>query len=205
VVRAAHGPAGDPPVDHLDPAGLEGIFSPGRADQMISRAAALRTVRDHGGVLEETRTVEEGIRLRAILPIGPAPVQAVADASEKRGAGMILVVDDESYILSALCQMIEALGHRALPAHGGQEALDLHAQHGAAIRLVLLDLNMPIVDGEAVYRELKRRDPGLRIVLCTGSTAPSTEQERQYGDMAGILRKPFRYEYLRSVVEAVLV
>lgn len=206
VVLQVRGPGKAGPPEPESGA-LDGIFSPDQADGMLAFSAALQTMRDHGGLLERIHTPEEGTRLRAIFPVGLLPVGVpdlpVAARRDSR-PGEVLVVDDEPFILSALCQMIEAMGYRTHAAQGGVQALELHRQHGDAIRLVLLDLNMPVMDGESVYRELRRRDPGLSVVLCTGATAPLAGPGGPYGGIAGILRKPFRFQDLQSLVRSIL-
>ncbi len=205
VVLQVRGPGKAGPPEPESGA-LDGIFSPDQADGMLAFSAALQTMRDHGGLLERIHTPEEGTRLRAIFPVGPLPARVPDLPAAGRGGrpGEVLVVDDEPIILSALCQMLEAMGYRAHAAQGGVEALELHRQRGDAIRLVLLDLNMPVMDGRSVYQELRRRDPGLSVVLCTGATAPLAEPGGPYEGIAGILRKPFRFQDLQSLVRPIL-
>ncbi len=183
---------------------LDGIFSPEQADRMLAFSAALRTIRDHGGLLEQRRSPQEGTRLCAVFPLGPTPSRTPEVQAAEPSTGSVLVVDDEPAILSALCQMLEAMGYPTHAAAGGEEALALHRQHADSIRLVLLDLNMPVMDGGAVYQELKQRDPGLHVVLCTGAAAPLAEPGKSYDGVVGILRKPFRFQDLRSLVQSVL-
>ncbi len=203
VVLQVYGP-GEIPSLGQEAGSLDGIFSPGQADRMLAFSAALRTIRDHGGLLEQFQTPQEGTRLCAVFPLGPTPSRMPEVPAGTQPIGTVLVVDDEPFILSALCQMLEAMGYATHAASGGEEALALHRQHADSIRLVLLDLNMPVMDGGTVYQELRRRDPGLQVVLCTGATAPLVEPGKPYDGVAGILRKPFRFQDLRSLVQSVL-
>jgi two-component system NtrC family sensor kinase len=202
VVLQIHGPW-EVPLGP-EPGSLDGIFSPGQADRLLAFSAALRTIRDHGGLLEQIRTPQKGTRLSAVFPAGPVPSRTPEISAGTQSPGAVLVVDDEPFILSALCQMLEAMGYPTHAASGGEDALALHRQHADSIRLVLLDLNMPGMDGGTVYQELKRRDPGLQVVLCTGATAPLEEPGMPLDGVAGILRKPFRFQDLRSLVQSVL-
>ncbi|MDE3033290.1 MAG: response regulator [Acidobacteriota bacterium] len=203
AVLQVRGPGDVPPLGG-EAGTLEGIFSPEQADRMLAFSAALRTIRDHGGLLEQSRSPQEGTRLCAVFPLGLSPSRTPEVRAAKPPTGSVLVVDDEPAILSALCQMLEAMGYPTHAAAGGEEALALHRQHADSIRLVLLDLNMPVMDGGAVYQELKQRDPGLHVVLCTGAAAPLVEPGKSYDGVVGILRKPFRFQDLRNLVQSVL-
>ncbi len=199
-IRCVCGCSQAPDGESLDP-----LFSTGLSDRRLALSAATRTARDHGGLVEHlTGPVVGGCVLRVLLPVAPAGGPAAGRPAAGPGPGLVLVVDDEDFVLSAMCQMLEAMGHPALGARNGQEALDLHTQHGDAVRLVLLDLNMPLVDGEAAYHELRRRDPKLPVVLCTGATSLVPEYEQRYEGIVGILRKPFRFEDLRRVIQSCL-
>jgi CheY-like chemotaxis protein len=63
---------------------------------------------------------------------------------------------------------LEMLNYRPLGASNGQEALDVFQQHRAEIALVLSDMVMPEMGGQALAQALRQRDPAIRVILLTG-------------------------------------
>ena len=71
------------------------------------------------------------------------------------------------------------------------EALSLFREHRERIRLILMDLTMPNMDGEEACRELRRLGAAVPIILCSGFS--ETEARHRFDDLglAGFLQKPF--------------
>jgi CheY-like chemotaxis protein len=165
--------------------------------------AIVRTVRDHRGGIE-LKQGQDGNRIRIHFPACPPQSAASSEVDSRPQARGILVVDDEEFLLLASQQMLSSLGYHTLTARSGREALEIHAREGASIGLILLDLNMPFVNGEETYREIRKVDPEVKVVLCTGSVAPSHEPYWMDANLSGILRKPFGYKDLQRLVEDLL-
>jgi len=180
------------------------LVSPaGFPERGLTLPAAFRTVRDHGGEIELQSQAGDN-RIRVFLPVAkvaelPLP-EAPAPATPRV---IVLVVEDEEEILQAAAEMLMELGYDALLARNGQEALELYAQAQGAIRLVLLDLNMPVMNGGDTYRKLRTMDPRVKVLLCTGAAATPAHGDWNRG-VAGVLRKPYRFEDLREAVTALL-
>jgi len=87
----------------------------------------------------------------------------------------ILVVDDQEETLSSVRALLEREGHTVLTAEGGERALELFKVND--VHLILVDYFMPRMTGEEVVREIRKFDPFVQIVLCTGysgATPPRT-------------------------------
>jgi CheY-like chemotaxis protein len=83
----------------------------------------------------------------------------------------VLVIDDDPVVLETLVAMLEASGHRATTAEGGQAGIEafIAAQaDGAHFSVVLTDLGMPGLDGRAVANAIKRASPATPVILLTG-------------------------------------
>lgn len=80
----------------------------------------------------------------------------------------ILLVDDAEAVREVIALMLDALGHVVTPADGAERALGLIAG-GLALDLVLTDYHMPGMNGAELAREIRRRRPGLRIGVVTGT------------------------------------
>ena len=109
-------------------------------------------------------------------------------------------MDDEEAVLSGTSAILEHLGYRVLEARNGLEALETFRRAAGEIRLVLLDLTMPRMDGHETLRELRKLKPEVRVILCSGYNQQETMKEAQLGDAVGFLSKPFQ---LRDLQEAL--
>ena len=100
--------------------------------------------------------------------------------------------------------MLEYSGYTVVLAPDGREALAIFQQQREMLDLVLLDMTMPHLDGEATFRELRRIDPDVRVVLMSGyNEADATEQFSGKG-LAGFIQKPFRTPDLLATIRAAL-
>jgi CheY-like chemotaxis protein len=124
----------------------------------------------------------------------------MADAAPTSMANRILIVDDEQLVVCALAHMLRKAGYCTDIARNGREALlKVSAEQ---YDLIICDMAMPVMDGQAFYRQLSSSRPSLgrRVVFCTGdSSNPAT---RRFLEACGalVIRKPFR---LRAVLEMV--
>jgi CheY-like chemotaxis protein len=117
---------------------------------------------------------------------------------------LILVVDDDAFVLRLIADALSAEGFEVDTAENGREALE---KTGArSYDLVLSDLRMPELDGVALYRELERRQPTLlgRFVVVSGTTEPPGYAGFLEDTKVPVLTKPFRLEELQRLVRRIL-
>lgn len=115
----------------------------------------------------------------------------------------VLVAEDDLRIRTVLARFLQGAGYAVVACVDGKEALDAFGGQGP-FDLVLTDINMPQVSGEALLREIKARAPGTPVVVLTARSDPETITECFKHDAYRYLVKPFTREDLLSVVEAAL-
>jgi len=115
-------------------------------------------------------------------------------------APLVLVVDDEDNVRAIAEAMLTRLGYRVALAADGVEALTLHERNAGEVRAVLLDWTLPLLDGEGVLRELRRRDASLPVILCSGAEVPAAGLQGVPGAAPLVLPKPYRMAQLLSTV-----
>ncbi len=150
----------------------------------------------HGGTARVTRGSRRGARVEVRLPSSgkplplPAPVPAAPPATTATRRMRILMIDDEPMLLRAL---ESALGdsHDVLTAHGGAAALEMLALD-RAFDLVICDLQMPGIDGVAVYEALATSAPPLlsRLVIMSGGAVTSRASQFLATTRPRVLGKP---------------
>jgi len=112
------------------------------------------------------------------------------------------VVDDDQRVRDALVGMLNSAGHRTDDAGSGQEAL-AKLEH-APFDLVFTDLSMPEMDGWAVASEVRRRWPGVKVVLITGYAVPPELVATHRDLVSDVIFKPIRFDDLTSTLTQVL-
>ncbi len=117
----------------------------------------------------------------------------------------VLIVDDELLILKALGEIFVRHGWQVIEASQGSSALRLYACEEDSIDLVLLDMSLPDIAGEDVARLLRKRNPGIPILLITALDEKRVLDRMSIGGFTDLLRKPFGPETLWQHVQNCLV
>ena len=82
-------------------------------------------------------------------------------------SGTVLVVDDSAFICKTVCCAIEPSGYTVLTAMGGKEALQILADQGERIDVVITDVIMPVIDGVELMGKIHELYPDLPVILMT--------------------------------------
>jgi PAS domain S-box-containing protein len=174
----------------------------------LGLATVLRIVTAHGGWLEVKSEVGQGAQFKVYLPAAVAS-QEMHDEAEALalpvGHGeMILVVEDEAAIREVTRETLETYGYQVLTASDGAEAVALYAQHLASVQVVLLDLMLPLMDGRAIMRALRKLNPQCRIIATSGLLLNEQMTDATLTEVTQFLSKPFTAEKLLKTLATVL-
>jgi CheY-like chemotaxis protein len=133
-------------------------------------------------------------------------VQEVALRTDfPRGSETILVVEDESDVRDMAVEVLESMGYQVLQAGSGAEALQILANPGRAIDVLLSDVIMPGMSGGELVKRAKSVRPGLRVIYMSGYTAEdSLVRHGVEHAEASYLQKPFSLEALSRKVRDTL-
>ena len=116
----------------------------------------------------------------------------------------ILVVDDEPMALMLLNQILSEAGHTVATAQSGFEALDYFRKEPSRFALTLLDLSMPLMDGEETFNHLRAIDPNVVVLLNTGFIENRRLDRMIANGLAGFLRRPYRADEVVTQIQSVL-
>jgi CheY-like chemotaxis protein len=113
----------------------------------------------------------------------------------------ILIVDDDPLLRMLLNLGLRHHGFRVWQAGGGREAVAMYRQYGALIHLVLLDVQMPDLDGRHTLAALREVERGVRVCFLCGSAEGDDPEELVTLGAVGVLAKPFRLDGLVQALE----
>jgi len=139
--------------------------------------------------------------LQLQLPAAPAIERQAAI----RGQGeTVLVVEDNAALRGALVDILELLNYRALQAANGREALAVLERRADEIALVLSDLVMPEMGGQALFHAMRQRGLTLPVVILSGHPMERELEALQAQGLAGWILKPLDEEQLGQLLARAL-
>jgi PAS domain S-box-containing protein len=174
----------------------------------LGLATTMTIVKSHSGFIDVYSEVKKGTRFSIYLPSAEEPKESLPVEGMQvlpRGNGeLILIVDDEENIRTAAEATLAGFGYKTATAVDGTDALAVYSQQGSDIALVLTDIAMPYMDGEALIRALKKIDPAVKVIAMSGLMSAGQTAELQSLNVGGFLSKPFTAEALLTTLADVI-
>jgi CheY-like chemotaxis protein len=189
------------------------IFEPFYTTKFTGRglgmSAILGIIKSHHGALQLTSTPGFGTTFKVFFPLAEnsaavEAVKAVQTAQSVPAKGTILLVDDETSILTIGSALLNAMGFSTVTAANGLESLEIFRERGCEIDLVLLDLIMPQMGGVDTYHELRKLNPDIPIVFCSGYGVEGVLNTIDNDSNIGAIMKPYNPDQLRSLLQAMV-
>lgn len=116
---------------------------------------------------------------------------------------VILIADDEQFVLESTKKVLELQGYRTITAKDGAEAVSVYSQSKDMISAVLLDMVMPVMDGATAIQVLHRINPNVKIIAMSGFARRERGEESMKYTQA-FLMKPYKADELLETLQKVL-
>jgi two-component system, cell cycle sensor histidine kinase and response regulator CckA len=193
---------------------IDKIFDPFFTTKLLGKgtglglSTAIGIVKSHGGFITLRSDLGKGTTFEVYLPATPKekePVQQNGPTPAPRGEGeLVMVVDDEPKIREIIRDLLVKYGYRVVLANDGAEATMEYARTGKEIKVVITDLEMPVMDGVTLIQVLKKMNPSVSVVVSSGiANMEGMETKRRELELLGvktILSKPYTVEDVLHVL-----
>jgi PAS domain S-box-containing protein len=174
----------------------------------LGLSTVMGIIKSHGGFVQVSSQVGKGTQFQVYLPTGQT-IEADCPSAERQelpmGHGeLILVVDDEVSIRETTQLSLETYGYKVLVASDGIEAIALYRQHQKEIRIVLIDMMMPSMDGPTTIRILQKMNPHIKIIGVSGLVSNHKMLELVGNSVKTFLPKPYTSNELLKNLQLIL-
>jgi DNA-binding response OmpR family regulator/two-component sensor histidine kinase len=184
------------------------IFDPFFTTKFTGRGLGLSAVhgimRAHHGHLRLDSAPGEGTMFRLYFPIvtlATPDAQDVHDTPLVSGEGSILVIDDEATVRNFAEAALTKMGYSVITAENGEAGLQIIQQEGGNLKAVLLDLAMPVMDGEEALQQIRQLTPSLPVLISTGFSLSSEYERLSQKGATAFLSKPFTVGQLSTALQ----
>jgi PAS domain S-box-containing protein len=193
---------------------FEKIFDPYFTTKQKGRGLGLATsysiIKRHGGHITVESELGIGTTFSVYLPVSRqvSPQETVDETMIPRGAGRVLVMDDEEIIRDVAGRILEKLGYEVECVRNGAEAVAAYARargKGRPFDAVIMDLTVPGgMGGKETLPKLQEIDPEVKVIVSSGySSDPIMAEFRKYG-FRGVVSKPYTIKKLGETVQSVI-
>ena len=164
-------------------------------------------VKEHGGDIHVYSEIGQGTTFKLYFPLTSSDMRIPEESPAKivRGKGeKVLVVDDEREMCRVMEELLKRLGYKAAYVRSGNSAIEKYKSWRPDV--VLLDRNMPEMDGVSCSEKIMDYDPNAKIVIISGydEDGPSGIDERKKRLIKGYLTKPIEMARLSLELAQVL-
>jgi len=186
---------------------FEPFFSTKFTGRGMGLAAAKGIVQNHNGCISVfSRDAETTFEI--LLPREIPDKEFMRD-NERSPADFldlnVLVIDDDPHVLSIIRSLLAHHGCKVLSTDNGQEALKIIGQHQNTLDLVILDIQMPDMSGDKVYKRLKEIKPDLKVLISSGHDEYTALKNILLDPKDRFIKKPFRMSDLMLKVKELAV
>jgi PAS domain S-box-containing protein len=173
----------------------------------LGLSVAYGIIRQHNGFITCYSEPGSGTTFRVYLPLISEPAELgkfIPDVILPRGTETLLLAEDDAMTRKLSRLVLEDSGYRVIEAANGEEAVAQFIAHKDEIRLVLIDIIMPRMNGREVFRQMERIRPDIKAIFVSGYTADIFQKEEIFVEGKNFLSKPLLHKELLVAVRNLL-
>ncbi len=173
----------------------------------LGLATVFGIVRQSEGFIDVVSELGRGTRFDIYFPVATEPEEeesTMQDLQISGGKETILLVEGEDGVRRIAKLVLEGAGYRVLEAGDGRAAIDMLEEHATDVALILTDVVMPEMGGQALVEELRKRGHPTKVLLMSGYTSDMLAKQNPRDGDTGVLEKPFTPSGLKRKVREAL-
>ncbi|MBN2650856.1 MAG: response regulator [Spirochaetales bacterium] len=116
----------------------------------------------------------------------------------------IMIVDDEEIVRELLEEVLRSAGYEVVAFSSGLDAESFLKRQGEVVDLLVLDVEMPVIDGEKTLLLLRKIDASLKTIILTGYTSSDKIERIKEIGVINVLHKPIRCTDFLDIIKEVL-
>lgn len=190
------------------------IFEPFFSTKELGRgtgmglATVYSIVKSHKGIINCYSELGQGTTFSIYLPVeeGVSVEDTKREEEEEvlKGEGIILIVDDEDYVLEVAKDILEFLGYSVVTASSGKQAISIYSESPNAYDLVILDIVMPEMSGKEVFKKIREINPNQKVLFASGYSLNGVMINFKTESKVGFLQKPFNMNEMSKKVREMI-
>ncbi|MGM0597509.1 MAG: hybrid sensor histidine kinase/response regulator [Myxococcota bacterium] len=192
----------------IDKEDLHKIFDPFFSTKFVGRglglAAVMGIIKGHNGSINIYSEPEEGTTFKVLFPVIKEQVENNNNfcklSNNNTKLCNVLVIDDEPWVRRVVARILKKLGFSPIVCKNGEEGLEKFLQYKDQISFIFLDLTMPVMGGTEVFREIRKINSKIPVILSSGYNEKEIIQKFSGKGLAGFLQKPFSFESLKKLL-----
>ncbi len=173
----------------------------------LGLATAYGIIKSHKGRFKVKSKPGKGSAFMFFLPASRTKITPGKVPVEKEmifnGKGMVLLVDDEKGVIEVCSEMLEHLGYQVKAVSNGVEAIAFLKTKNQKIDLVILDMVMPLMNGEETFEKIRALDPEMRVLVSSGYSRETEIEKMMKKGCNGFISKPFDIAKLSEKLNTV--
>ena len=171
----------------------------------LGLAVSFGIIRQHLGAISVYSEPGNGAVFNILLPLSNLQCHEEDKAGNMHhGNGCVLVIDDEKVIRETATGILKHFGYDVIPAASAAEGIEVFKANQQNIRLVLLDMIMPEINGRECFERLKSICPEVKVVLASGFSKEEDIEMMKEKGLCGFIHKPYSLRELSCLLNRIL-
>ncbi len=199
----------------MEPEVVKHVFEPFYTTKEVGKGTGLGLsivygiIKEHNGYIFCDSTAGIGTTFLIYLPLLDAVTAETEEKEQKKVTDVpckysVLLAEDDEQTRVVGRNILEEFGYSVIEAVDGEDALAKFSEQGSGINLVILDVIMPKMNGREVYDEIRKNDPGMRVLFYSGFAKDVVIGQGRLEEGMNYLSKPFSPKELLMKIREVL-